>query len=252
MKKKNIILAMACLVALSFSANAQPGNPVEDAASKAINDKVSIEKIPATLEEFQALQAELGTTPEGCIMLQLAAMEMYRRDRNVGLECLRLNNTDTNLSSVQRRLNELFRENDSYARPYLVAACFKGATPANGYNPTKPFTIELRKDPNRQDERSQIRNREKCLATLKARILDFKRREEEAKLGASRLTLRGSGDRSERIRTYNFPQNRLTDHRIGLTLYRLNEVIAGDLDPVLEPARAWFQAEQLRAEEAGF
>lgn len=156
MKKKNIILAMACLVALSFSANAQPGNPVKDAASKAINDKVSIEKIPATLEEFQALQAELGTTPEGCIMLQLAAMEMYRRDRNVGLECLRLNNTDTNLSSVQRRLNELFRENDSYARPYLVAACFKGATPANGYNPTKPFAIELRKDPNRQDERSQM------------------------------------------------------------------------------------------------
>ena len=88
-----------------------------------------------------------------------------------------------------------------------------------------------------QDERSQIRNREKCLATLKARILDFKRREEEAKLGASRLTLRGSGDRSERIRTYNFPQNRLTDHRVDLTLYSLDRVMEGALDPVLEALR---------------
>ena len=85
-----------------------------------------------------------------------------------------------------------------------------------------------------QDERSQIRNREKCLATLKARILDFKRREEEAKLGADRLTLRGSGDRSEKIRTYNFPQNRLTDHRIGLTLYSLDRIIEGEMAPVLD------------------
>ena len=156
MKKKNIILTMVCLMALSFSANAQLGNLLKDATSKAFSEKVSIEKIPATLEEFQALQAELGTTPEGCIMLQLVAMEMYRRDRNVGFECLKLNNTETNLSDMKRRLNELFRENDSYARPYLVAACFKGATPANGYNPTKPFTIQLRKDPHRQDERSQM------------------------------------------------------------------------------------------------
>ncbi len=88
-----------------------------------------------------------------------------------------------------------------------------------------------------QDERSQIRNREKCFATLKARILDFKRREEEAKVGADRLTLRGSGDRSEKIRTYNFPQNRLTDHRIGLTLYALDRIIDGDLSELLEALR---------------
>lgn len=88
-----------------------------------------------------------------------------------------------------------------------------------------------------QDERSQIRNREKCLATLKARILDFKRREEEAKLGADRMTLRGSGDRSEKIRTYNFPQNRLTDHRIGLTLYSLDRIIEGEIGPVLDALR---------------
>ncbi len=85
-----------------------------------------------------------------------------------------------------------------------------------------------------QDERSQQRNREKCFATLKARILDFRRREEEAKLGASRLSLRGSGDRSERIRTYNFPQNRVTDHRIDLTLYSLDRVIEGEMDGLLD------------------
>ena len=89
-----------------------------------------------------------------------------------------------------------------------------------------------------QDERSQQRNKEKCLATLKARILDQRRREEEAKVGANRLSLRGSGDRSERIRTYNFPQNRLTDHRVDLTLYSLDRVMEGALDPVLDALRA--------------
>ena len=83
------------------------------------------------------------------------------------------------------------------------------------------------------------------MATLKARILDFKRREEEAKLGASRLTLRGSGDRSERIRTYNFPQNRVTDHRVDLTLYSLDRVMEGILDPVLAPLREKDVAERV-------
>ncbi len=89
-----------------------------------------------------------------------------------------------------------------------------------------------------QDERSQQRNREKCFATLKARILDFKRREEEAKLGADRLSLKGSGDRSERIRTYNFPQNRMTDHRIDLTLYSLDRIIEGDMGGLLDALAA--------------
>ena len=98
-----------------------------------------------------------------------------------------------------------------------------------------------------QDERSQIRNREKCLATLKARILDFRRREEEAKLGASRLTLRGSGDRSERIRTYNFPQNRMTDHRVDLTLYSLERIVEGALDPILGALREKDLSERIAA-----
>lgn len=97
-----------------------------------------------------------------------------------------------------------------------------------------------------QDERSQQRNKEKCLATLKARVLDAKRREEEAKLGADRMSLRGSGDRSERIRTYNFPQNRLTDHRIDLTLYSLDSVMEGNLEPVLSALAAADLDERLK------
>ena len=95
-----------------------------------------------------------------------------------------------------------------------------------------------------QDERSQIRNREKCLATLKARILDFRRREEEAKIGADRLTLRGSGDRSERIRTYNFPQNRVTDHRLSGEgrSFNLESILNGGLDPLLDALRTQDQA----------
>jgi len=166
MKRHYLSLALTCLMVLSFSltANAQLGGlgqaikqGASKATSKAFSDKVSIEKIPTTLEEFQALQAEMGTTPEGCIMLQLVAMEMYRRDKNVGTECLRLNNTDTNLSSVTSRLKEIFRENDTYARPYLVSSYFKGAKPSNGYNPDKPYTIQVRRDPTRpEDERSQM------------------------------------------------------------------------------------------------
>ena len=124
--------------------------------SSAFSEKVSIDKIPATLEEFQTLQAKLGTTPEGCIMLQLVAMEMYRRDKNIGTECLTLNNTSTNLSSVTSRLKEIFRENDTYARPHLVSTYFKGAKPSNGFNPDKPYTIQVRRNPAYpNDERSQ-------------------------------------------------------------------------------------------------
>jgi len=166
MKKRNIIVVITCFVALSisFTANAQFGGigkaikqGVSNASSKATSEQVRIEKIPTTLEEFQTLQARLGTTPEGCVMLQLVAMEMYRRDSNVGTECLRLSNTDTNLNDVINRLKEIFREGDSYARPYLVSTFFHGAKPSNGYNPYKPYTIHVRRDPTRtEDERSQM------------------------------------------------------------------------------------------------
>ncbi|NQT94383.1 MAG: peptide chain release factor 1 [Lentisphaerae bacterium] len=88
-----------------------------------------------------------------------------------------------------------------------------------------------------QDERSQHRNKDKAMAVLKARILDHLRREEDERMGNARRSQIGSGDRSERIRTYNFPQNRLTDHRIGLTRHGLDRVMEGDLTELLDALR---------------
>ncbi len=85
-----------------------------------------------------------------------------------------------------------------------------------------------------QDERSQHRNKEKALNVLKARLMDWMRRQEEEKAGNVRRTQIGTGDRSEKIRTYNFPQNRLTDHRINFTIYTLNRVIEGDLGELIQ------------------
>jgi len=88
-----------------------------------------------------------------------------------------------------------------------------------------------------QDERSQHRNKEKALNVLKARLLDQRRQAESAKMGKTRRDLIGSGDRSQRIRTYNFPQNRMTDHRVNLTLYSLDRIVEGQLDGLLEALR---------------
>ncbi len=96
-----------------------------------------------------------------------------------------------------------------------------------------------------QEERSQHKNRAKAMALLASRLQQAELDKQQAAQASTRKSLVGSGDRSERIRTYNFPQGRLTDHRINLTLYRLNEVIAGDLDQVIQPLRNEYQAEQL-------
>ncbi len=96
-----------------------------------------------------------------------------------------------------------------------------------------------------QEERSQHKNRAKAMNLLAARLLDIERVRHEQDRAASRKKMVGSGDRSERIRTYNFPQGRITDHRINLTLYQLDRVIEGDLDPVVRPLLAEHQAEQL-------
>jgi peptide chain release factor 1 len=87
------------------------------------------------------------------------------------------------------------------------------------------------------------------MALLKARLLDSARQKQASEQAAKRKGLVGTGDRSERIRTYNFPQGRVTDHRINLTLYRLDAVLEGDLDAVIEPLSNEYQAEQLAALE---
>jgi peptide chain release factor 1 len=96
-----------------------------------------------------------------------------------------------------------------------------------------------------QEERSQHKNRAKAMSLLGSRLLDAQRNKEDSERAATRKKLVGSGDRSERIRTYNFPQGRVTDHRINLTLYQLDRVIAGDVDSVIQPLLAEHQAELL-------
>ena len=101
-----------------------------------------------------------------------------------------------------------------------------------------------------QDERSQHKNRARARSLLAAKLLDMERQKQQREQAAHRKSLVGTGDRSERIRTYNFPQGRLTDHRIGLTLYQLTDIIEGDLDPVIRPLMQEDQAEQLASLES--
>ena len=98
-----------------------------------------------------------------------------------------------------------------------------------------------------QDERSQHKNRARAMSLLQARLLDAKVSEQASEQAEQRKLLVGSGDRSERIRTYNFPQGRVTDHRINLTLYKLDEILEGNLDQVVQPLINEYQADQLAA-----
>ena len=102
-----------------------------------------------------------------------------------------------------------------------------------------------------QDEKSQHKNKDKAMRVLKARVLERERAERHAEEAAARKAQVGSGDRSERIRTYNFPQNRLTDHRIGLTLYKLDTIMNGSLNEVVDSLTTAWQAEQLANLEGG-
>jgi peptide chain release factor 1 len=97
-----------------------------------------------------------------------------------------------------------------------------------------------------QDEKSQHKNKAKALKILRARLLDNARQEKEKEISAQRKNQVGTGERSERIRTYNFPQGRVTDHRIGLTLYRLSEVLDGEIDEIINKLTTHYQAEALK------
>jgi len=98
-----------------------------------------------------------------------------------------------------------------------------------------------------QDERSQHKNKARAMSVLRSRLLEAKISAQKQEEAQNRRSLVGSGDRSERIRTYNFPQGRVTDHRINLTLYKLNEIISGDLGLIIEPLVSEHQADELAA-----
>jgi peptide chain release factor 1 len=99
-----------------------------------------------------------------------------------------------------------------------------------------------------QDEKSQIKNKAKALKVLRARLLNQKIHEQDALRSAERKSQIGDGDRSGRIRTYNFPQGRVTDHRIGLTLYKLEEIMQGAVDSIIEELISHYQAQALQDE----
>jgi peptide chain release factor 1 len=101
-----------------------------------------------------------------------------------------------------------------------------------------------------QDERSQHKNRAKAMKVLRARLFESRKEQQEAKIARARRSQVGTGDRSERIRTYNFPQGRVTDHRIGLTLYKLDSVLEGDIDEIVDSLAASDQRQMLEAEMA--
>jgi peptide chain release factor 1 len=101
-----------------------------------------------------------------------------------------------------------------------------------------------------QDEKSQHKNKAKAMKVLRSRLLDMQQVEQQTKISEERKNMVGSGDRSERIRTYNFPQGRVTDHRIGLTIYRLEDVLHGQLDHILHPLLAHFKSESERGKAA--
>ncbi len=102
-----------------------------------------------------------------------------------------------------------------------------------------------------QDERSQFKNKDKALKILRSRLLDVAQREHDEAIASDRKSQVGTGDRSERIRTYNYPQGRVTDHRIGLTLYKLEQVLNGDLDEIVDALTTHYRTEALKAENEG-
>ncbi len=100
-----------------------------------------------------------------------------------------------------------------------------------------------------QDERSQLKNKAKGMKILQTRLVDLKQREQDQKMAADRKDQVGTGDRSEKIRTYNFPQGRVTDHRIGVTIHQIDSYMNGDIDDMISQTAAYFQAAQLKANE---
>ncbi|RME26354.1 MAG: peptide chain release factor 1 [Deltaproteobacteria bacterium] len=102
-----------------------------------------------------------------------------------------------------------------------------------------------------QDERSQLKNKEKAKKILRARLYEMELKRQQDEQAAQRRSMVGTGERAEKIRTYNFPQNRVTDHRIGLTLYKLDKILDGELDELIDALKTYYQAEALKSQEEG-
>jgi len=99
-----------------------------------------------------------------------------------------------------------------------------------------------------QDEKSQIKNKAKALKILYARLYDAEIMRQQNELSSQRKSQMGTGDRSERIRTYNFPQGRVTDHRVGITLYQIDKIMGGEIDDLISPLITHFQSESLKSQ----
>jgi peptide chain release factor 1 len=131
-----------------------------------------------------------------------------------------------------------------------------GASGPGGQNVNRNYTaIRVSHKPSGlvvscQDEKSQHRNKEKALRILRSRLFDMAQREQQEKIAQDRKSQVGTGERSEKIRTYNFPQSRVTDHRLNLTLHQLEKILDGELDPIIEKLAIHFQTKSL-GKEAG-
>jgi len=147
-------------------------------------------------------------------------------------------------------------EVDIYINPEDLRIDIFHASGAGGQNVNKVSTaVRITHFPSGivsvcQDERSQLRNRQKAMAVLRSRLLDQKTRKQQDEMIQERRSQVGTGDRSEKIRTFNFPQDRVTDHRIGLTLHNLPKLLEGELDPLIDALNAAEQAKQLETQLA--
>jgi peptide chain release factor 1 len=138
------------------------------------------------------------------------------------------------------------------AKDIVESVAASGGPGGQGVNTTNS-AVQLQHKPTGiivkcQDERSQHKNRAKAMKVLKSKLFELERSKQQSAIASERRSMVGAGERSEKIRTYNFPQNRVTDHRIGLTLYKLDRVIDGAIDELIVPLRTHYQAERLKSE----
>jgi len=206
------------------------------------------ESIGLKVEDLESSPSELGGLKEsifrvsgGNVFRQLRYESgVHRVQRVPATEAQGRIHTSTATVAVLPEAEEV--DLDLKPEDLRIEVCRAGGPGGQGVNTTDSAVQVLHIPTGRivrcQDGRSQQKNKEKALSIMRARLLEEKQREEEAKYSANRRTQIGSGGREEKIRTYNFPQNRITDHRIGLTLYNLDRVMEGDLKEMIQSLQA--------------